>query len=296
MSDRTEIGCATSGWTAGAGLPMALGTAVALLLPLLFGGGAARAEEPPEVRVSPGQVVGWQGEGTEACRRGQDRWQPLGDTCWYPVDLLAGEGVRVVERRRNGRWDSAVVRVGEYPYEVQRLEIEDESKVHLSAEDLQRVRAEQRRVAELWDRDTRRRFDLPLTPPLADLPEGGRFGARRIINGEPRSPHTGADYRAPAGTPVRAAAGGVVALAAEHFFAGKSVFLDHGDGLITMYFHLREIGVEEGQELEAGDTIGEVGSTGRSTGPHLHFGVRWRGERLDPALLLDPERAPRLER
>lgn len=245
--------------------------------------------------VGPGQLVRWSAPGTVACRHAQTTWEPLGETCWYPVDLLAASGVRVVERRRDGRWESALVRVGEYPYSVQRLEIRDRSKVDLSTGDLERARREGRRVAALWSRVTRRRFTLPLKTPLAQMPVSGRFGARRVINGEPRSPHSGADYRADAGTPVRAAADGTVVLAEEHFFAGNSVFLDHGDGLITMYFHLAEISVASGQDVAAGQTLGRVGSTGRSTGPHLHFGARWRGARVDPELLLHPERAPLLK-
>ena len=254
----------------------------------------AAAREVPV--VAPGQLVRWTAPGTVECRHAQTTWEPVGDTCWYPVDLLAESGPRVVERRRGERWENALVRVGEYPYEVQHLEIRDRSKVDLSAENLERVRRESRRIAALWGRRiTPRRFLLPLTAPLARMPVSGRFGARRVINGESRSPHSGADYRADAGTPVRAAAGGTVLLAEEHFFAGNSVFLDHGDGLITMYFHLAEISVAAGQDVTAGQTLGRVGSTGRSTGPHLHFGARWRGARVDPELLLHPQRAPRLE-
>ncbi len=93
-----------------------------------------------------------------------------------------------------------------------------------------------------------------------------------------------------------AAADGVVALVAEHFFGGNSVFLDHGDGLITMYFHLSRVDVAEGRQLRRGECLGAVGSTGRATGPHLHFGVRWRGARVDPSLLLgDPARIPAID-
>ncbi|MDE2978565.1 MAG: M23 family metallopeptidase [Acidobacteriota bacterium] len=118
------------------------------------------------------------------------------------------------------------------------------------------------------------------------MPAGGRFGAKRIINGEPRSPHTGADYAVPQGTPVLAVEDAVVALAGEFFFSGNAVFLDHGNGLISMYFHLHEVFVEQGDEVPRGRLIGTVGSTGRSTGPHLHFGIRWQGARVDPALWL----------
>ena len=85
-----------------------------------------------------------------------------------------------------------------------------------------------------------------------------------------------------------AAAAGEVALTGDFFFSGKSVFLDHGDGLVTMYFHLSRLDVAEGDAVERGRVIGAVGQTGRATGPHLHFAARWRGARVDPALLLDP--------
>jgi hypothetical protein len=246
--------------------------------------------------VPPGGVVRWSAAGTTACGFGSgassERWEPVGETCWYPIDLLHEPGSVQVIRWRNGTREIAHVHVGDYPYEVQHIELKDESKVHLSDEDLARARRESREVGALWSRRGPRLFDLPLGTPLDPLPEGGRFGSRRFFNGEPRSPHTGADYGAPAGAPVRAAGNGVVALADHHFFSGKSVFLDHGDGLVTMYFHLREIAVKEGERVERGQVLGEVGSTGRATGPHLHFGIRWRGKRVDPEMLLDPSASP----
>jgi len=270
-------------------------------LALVFSGSpAARAGEPPPgagtatVQVPPGGVVRWSGEGTTACAMEGDRWEARGGTCWYPIDLLHASGPVRVSRWRSGREESAHVVVTDYPYEVQHIEIADDSQVHLSSKDLARARREGKAVGALWSREGPALFELPLAPPLDPLPEGGRFGARRFFNGEPRSPHTGADFHAAAGTPVHAVADGVVALAADHFFSGNSVFLDHGDGLITMYFHLSEIDVEEGQRVERGQVIGKVGSTGRATGPHLHFGIRWRGERIDPTMLLDPTAAPSL--
>ena len=253
---------------------------------------AAAAADLPE--VPPGAVVRWSAPGTAACGLGAggERWEPIGETCWYPVDLLHGEGRVELVRWRSGERESRRVRVSAYPYEVQQVELEDDSMVHLSSEDLARVRRESRRIDALWSRQGPRLFDLPLHPPLDPLPSGGRFGARRFFNGEPRSPHSGADYKAPTGAPVEAADDGVVALTGDHFFAGRSVFLDHGDGLITMYFHLAEIAVEEGERVERGQVVGRVGSTGRATGPHLHFAVRWRGERVDPGMLLEPANAP----
>lgn len=270
-------------------LPFAL-----LLLALLPLGVAAPLAAAAVPEAPPGAVVRWSAPGTTACALagGSERWEPVGETCWYPVDLLHGEGPIDVVRWRAGERETREVRVSAYPYEVQHIELEDESQVHLSQEDLARVERENRRIGALWSRRGPRLFELPLAPPLDPLPSGGRFGARRFFNGEPRSPHSGADYSVPAGTPVRAVADGVVALTGDHFFAGKSVFLDHGDGLITMSFHLSEIAVEEGDRVERGEVVGKVGSTGRATGPHLHFAVRWRGERVDPGMLLEPSRAP----
>ncbi len=222
-------------------------------------------------------------------------WAPLAGACWYPIDLLTPAGALTVTRRRATGEETARVEVGAYPYPTQELTVAP-SQVDLSAEDLARDAREKAGIEEVWLRpEGPPRFSLPLSPPLEPLPAGGLFGARRVFNRQPRSPHSGADYTAPADTPVRAAAAGTVALTGEHFFAGNSVYLDHGAGLFTMYFHLSKIGVAPGQEVEAGEVIGAVGETGRATGPHLHFAVRWRGARVDPALLLgSPSKVPAL--
>jgi len=115
---------------------------------------------------------------------------------------------------------------------------------------------------------------------------GSGFGARRIINGQLRSPHSGSDYSAPLGTPVVAVNAGKVSLVAEFFFPGRLVILDHGLGLYTAYFHLDTIAVAEGERVERGQTLGTVGATGRATGPHLHFGAQVAGARVDPTTLL----------
>jgi murein DD-endopeptidase MepM/ murein hydrolase activator NlpD len=272
-------------------LTVALALLSALAPPSTGAGEGSRPEARTGVAaltVRPGGLVRWGGGGTTACGVAGERWEPVDGECFFPVDLLAPAGEVEVVRWRGEEASRAVVRVGEYPYAVQHLTLEDDSRVHPSAGDLARIEREAARVAALWGLRTPRRFTLPLAPPLAELPAGGRFGARRVINGEPRSPHSGADYAAAAGTPVRAVAPGRVVLAEEHFFAGNSVFLDHGDGLVSMVFHLSRIEVAPGDEVAAGEVVGRVGSTGRSTGPHLHFGVRWRGARVDPEVLLAP--------
>ena len=253
---------------------------------LVLGSARALWAQEATVAVGPGSVVRWPGEDVELCGRGQEEWLPVEGICWYPIDLLTSEGPLEIFRQRNGSREKALVRITAYPYEVQHITLKDDSQVNLSAEDLARVRREQALVSQLWGRQGPRRFALPLHPPLDSLPESGRFGARRFFNEQPRNPHTGADYSADKGTNVLAAADGEVALAADLFFSGHSVFLDHGDGLITMYFHLSEITVKQGQQVPRGGVVGAVGQTGRATGPHLHFGIRWRRARVDPDLLL----------
>lgn len=242
----------------------------------------------PLLEVRPGGVVRWGGGGTELCSADGRLWAPLGETCYYPVDLEA-TGELVLERRRAGTVETRRVGVGDYPYPEQHLRVE-ERMVHLSPADEARAGRERAELAPLWEWETPPRFTLPLRQPL-EQGEGGNFGSRRVFNGEPRSPHTGLDYRARAGTPVLAVAPGRVALVADHFFSGRSVFVDHGGGLVSMSFHLRAVRVEEGQAVSAGQVLGEVGSSGRATGPHLHFGLRWHGARVDPAVLFAPPAA-----
>lgn len=131
----------------------------------------------------------------------------------------------------------------------------------------------------------RRGYLQPFLQPVKGR-VSGVYGSQRVYNGKPRSPHFGLDLAAPRGTPVRAPADGIVLLTHHLFFAGKTVMLDHGRGVTSTYIHLSRIRVTKGQEIRRGEIVGEVGTTGRSTGPHLHWGLNWRQIRLDPALRL----------
>jgi murein DD-endopeptidase MepM/ murein hydrolase activator NlpD len=197
-----------------------------------------------------------------------------------PVRVEAADGAG---RPLTGQATLAILD-GQYP--VQRLTL-PRSFSELDAGTLERVAREKALLDALWERVTPERFwSGHFHPPLEGAGNGTTFGLRRIINGEPRAPHSGVDYGALAGTPVLASQGAVVAVAEEHFFGGRSVVLDHGLGLYTMYFHLQEIAVRAGQRVEPGAVIGRVGATGRATGPHLHWGVRLLGARVDPNELL----------
>jgi murein DD-endopeptidase MepM/ murein hydrolase activator NlpD len=259
------------------------------LLPLLLASallGAGGAAVGGEQQVRPGGIVRWRADGATACAAAGRTWAPIGGACFFPVDLLATGTLRL-ETAVAGSKAALTVRVAPYPYPEQRLTVDDRM-VHLSPEDEARAAREAEQVRPLWALEGAPRFTLPLGKPLAKLPQGGRFGARRVFNGEPRSPHSGVDYKATTGTPVLAVADGRVALAAGHFFGGNSVYVDHGGGLVTVAMHLSRMAVKQGDEVKRGQVIGAVGATGRVTGPHLHFAARWHGARVDPALLFGP--------
>jgi murein DD-endopeptidase MepM/ murein hydrolase activator NlpD len=159
--------------------------------------------------------------------------------------------------------------------------------VDLDAATLARVETERGELrAALAAGASERLWRGPFRVPVEGGQPTGGFGVRRLINGQPRSPHTGYDWAAPVGTLVVAANAGRTVLVTEHFFAGRNVVVDHGLGLFTLYYHLTETRVEPGESVAAGQVIGTVGATGRVTGPHLHFAVLLNGARVDPEALL----------
>jgi murein DD-endopeptidase MepM/ murein hydrolase activator NlpD len=131
--------------------------------------------------------------------------------------------------------------------------------------------------AREWDGN----FAAPADAAISDV-----FGSQRIFNGKAQSPHQGLDFRVPTGTPVAAMNDGTVLLARPLYFEGNFVVIDHGQGLLTLYLHLSEFKVKEGDTVKRGQEIGLSGGTGRATGPHLHVAVRWQGTYLDPARLI----------
>ncbi|MBI3812659.1 MAG: M23 family metallopeptidase [Nitrospirae bacterium] len=161
--------------------------------------------------------------------------------------------------------------------------------VDLDEETAKRAEEEQEKILQSLNKVTDQRFwegrfIMPVEGKIS-----GSFGRKRIINGEPRSPHSGEDINAPKGTDVHAMNEGVVALVGNFFFSGRSVILDHGLGLYSMYFHLDEVDVAEGDKVPKGAIVGKVGATGRATGPHLHWGARINGARVNPLSMLNIE-------
>ncbi len=210
------------------------------------------------------------------------KWQAV---VGLPLSLSPGPQIVQVNGRGGQRRELSFI-VQPKQYAEQRLTIEDRRMVEPSAEDLARIERETgiiRAAFTTWS-------DLPLKSLQFRLPVRGRisgfFGLRRFFNNEPRQPHSGIDIAAPTGTPVSAPLGGIVMETGEYFFNGKTVFLDHGQGLISMFNHLSRILVERGKRVETGEKIGEIGMTGRVTGPHLHWTVSLNNSRVDPALFL----------
>ena len=265
-------------------LPVALALVCSMPCPVL-----AAQERGATVSAAPGTVVRWSAPGTKSCSMNKHSWPALQETCYYPVDLLQKPGLIKITRRGHGHSETAHISVEQYSYETQEIDLGDIPQANPSRKDRERNAREQELLSKVWKHKKQpARFTLPLGHPINPLPEGRDFGANRVFNGKPAGqPHTGADYTATKDTPVLAVADGKVVIAKDLFFPGNAVFIDHGDDLISMYFHLSSIKVKAGQQVKKGDTVGLVGSTGRSTGSHLFFGVRWQGARINPKFLLE---------
>lgn len=178
------------------------------------------------------------------------------------------------------------IQVASADFRTQQLTLPKE-KVDLDEETLKRVNLEKEEIDKIWDISTpdplwNGNFLKPVEGVIDD-----NFGFRRVINGEPRSPHTGIDIDAPEGAPVYAANQGRVVFTGDQFFSGKGLVIDHGLGLLTMYFHLSKIVATVGEDVKKGQVIARVGKTGRATGPHLHWGIRLNGARVNPASMLN---------
>ena len=227
--------------------------------------------------TAPAPVVEFDGRRLLVMNAG-DRWQavvgiPL-DTAVGPLSVSGADG------------KAYTVDVKEHAYREQRLTIKNQSYVSPDQDQLDRIGRERIILDNALNNWRAKALtSISLAPPV-DGPRSSSFGLRRFFNEQPRSPHKGMDIAAPKGTPILAPRDAIVTATGDFFFNGKTVILDHGQGLVTMYCHLSEIGVEYGHEIAAGTRIGAVGATGRVTGAHLHFGTYLNGTAVDPAILL----------
>ncbi len=274
------------------GLPGCV-AAAALVLAALLCAPHANAVELPRARSVPGGVALVElGPALVAPQASVDgvpvlvSGRPGGWTAVVGIPLEVEPGEQVIEVRREGE---AVARVpfavAPVRYAEQRLKVAP-GKVDLSPQDLARHERERVRSAEViatWSAAAPE--TLRMQPPVPGR-RSGSFGLRRVFNDQPRKPHSGMDIAAPTGTAVVAPAAGRVIDTGDYFFNGHTVWLDHGNGLLTMYCHLSRIDVKPGDVVATGARIGAVGATGRVTGPHLHWSVMLNRTMVDPALFL----------
>ena len=227
---------------------------------------------PGSAVVHAGRTLRTTGYGTVVFGVGRDAAGPLQVSVEFP----------------DGRREQVEISVTRRDWPLQRVDGVPPRTVDPPPAIAERIRREQARVAQARLRDDPRTdFTQPFLRPV----EGrisGRFGRARVYNGKPGSPHSGMDIAAPTGTPVRAPAAGIVTFAEpDLYLTGGTVLLDHGHGISSNFLHLSRIDVDVGDRVEQGQVIAAVGSTGRSTGPHLHWGMSWFDVRIDPQLVLE---------
>jgi murein DD-endopeptidase MepM/ murein hydrolase activator NlpD len=213
---------------------------------------------------------------------------PLGAIALLPVSLDTPAGdytisAALADRQGQTTLTELILSVRKLERPLERLDL-PERMVTPDRQALDRIVRERERLQGLYERRRQRRwttFQRPVDDPVSSV-----FGKRRLLNGKPRAAHSGTDFRSPGGTPVHALSNGRVVLVDELFYTGNTVVVDHGEGLFSIYAHLASTEVRVGDELIVGEVLGQVGSTGRSTGNHLHLTVRLLGERVDLMALL----------
>ena len=200
-----------------------------------------------------------------------------------PINIEPGE--YHIESTDGSRVHKRYFEVVDKQYSTQYITIENDRKVNPYASDMKRILAEKKRKQKARDHYSRGAVDVDFLLPVEGT-NTGSYGRRRFFNGQPRRPHSGMDIAADTGTPVRNPSDGTVIELGDFFFSGKLVYIDHGQGMISLFAHLSEIDVELGQQVAKGEIIGKVGATGRVTGPHLHWSLGLNGSWVDPALFL----------
>jgi len=251
---------------------------------------------PRDTRVPGGIAVLDLGAGTESpgavfyggyrvpVVRTEDGWKAI---VGIPLATEPGrQVVKLVTPSASDKGREVAFDVAPKAYATQKLTV-DARKADPLPEDLKRIDAESERTERALatyteSRSPTWRWTVPVPGERSDS-----YGKRRVFNGLPRKPHSGMDIAAPTGTPIRNPAAGRVVESGDFFFNGNTVFVDHGQGVLTMYCHLSRIDVKTGDMVKEGDVLGLVGATGRVTGPHLHWGVSVNRAMVDPALLLE---------
>jgi len=213
------------------------------------------------------------------------------DESWIAVvgiDLKTRTGREQIELRMpDGKRRQIAFTVLPREYPAQHIKLKNKRQVNPDPDQLRRYEREYKAQIDAYssfrnEGPSNISLDRPVDGRLS-----GRFGLRRFFNGEERNPHSGLDFAVPAGTPVKAPADGVVTIVDDYFFNGKTVFIDHGQGLVTMYCHLSALDVKVGERVSRGQVIARVGATGRATGPHLHWNVSLNNARVDPAIFIN---------
>ena len=229
------------------------------------------AAQPPK--------ASWQGKPVLVVKDQDARWLAI---VGIPLTVKPGTAQQVSSGGRNLPFV-----VGDKKYPEQRITLKNQRQVNPNPDDLKRIEQELDVQVRAY------RTFTPVTPSnlLLDKPVDGplssKFGVRRFFNGEERNPHAGLDFAVPAGTPIKSPAAGKVILIGNYFFNGNTVFVDHGQGFISMFCHMSKIDVKVGDAVPRGGVVGRVGSTGRATGPHMHWNVSLNDARVDPAIFIN---------
>lgn len=239
-----------------------------LLMCALVASGAMAANV---VIAQQGGVARWTGIAAKECGVYGKRYKAVDAACYYPVDIRTTPGSHEIALwDQDGKQHLGVLKVQKTDFPTVDMPLPDKLDrfLHMSTDDTARAASERNEVAKvLGGSDTAPRFSLPLGAPAARLPRSeDDFGSDRIFDKEHTSLHSGRDYPVAAGKPVKAVADGTVVLAADHFFTGNAVYIDHGNGLVSMNFHLASIAVKAGDQVKRGQVIGKIGGTGRATG------------------------------
>ena len=213
--------------------------------------------------------------------KGQQNWLAI-----VGISLDAKTGAhKVTIKEQSGKTSTKGFKVKSHAYKTQRLTIKNKNKVNPNKKSSKRIEREY-----LLKQKLKKTFS-PAPPKLSFIRpvsgrDSGRFGLRRILNKQKRNPHSGMDIAAPEGRKIKATESGTVLFIGDLFFTGKVIYLDHGNGLLSLYAHLSKIHVKEGQKIKRGEVIARVGKTGRVTGAHLHWTVYLNGNAVDPALFI----------